>query len=66
MRRGRQSRHANPPVSSAIRPGLQGGQYRPLTAFDVENIHRTVLDILEDVGVGKPIPVLVELSLIHI
>ena len=60
MRRGRQSRHANPPVASAIRPGLQGGQYRPLTAFDIENIHRTVLDVLEDVGVGKPIPVLVE------
>lgn len=30
---------------------MTGGQYKPLTGSDVEKIHRTVLKVLEDVGV---------------
>ena len=63
MRRGRRERKANPPAVSAIRPGMQGGQYRPLTETDIEKIQRTALDVLENIGMGNPIPVLVEHAL---
>jgi trimethylamine---corrinoid protein Co-methyltransferase len=47
---------------AAVRPGLPGGTYRPLTEHSLERIHHTVLDILEKIGVGQPIPRLVELA----
>ena len=60
MRRGRKARHANPPRASAIRPGLEGGRYRPLSEHEVTQVHHTVLDVLENIGLGDPIPILVE------
>jgi len=63
MRRGRRARHANPPTASAIKPGMRGGRYRPLKETDIEKIHQTVLDVLENIGIGSPIPVLVEHAL---
>lgn len=39
-----------------VRPGLEGGLYRPLSPGDLDRIHRAVLDLLETVGFGNAIP----------
>jgi trimethylamine--corrinoid protein Co-methyltransferase len=35
-----------------IRPGLEGGQYRPLTDADVQKIHHAALQALEEIGLA--------------
>ena len=62
-RRGRKARQAAPPQASAIRPGMPGGRYRPLTSADEMNINATILDVLENIGMGDPIPVVTEKAL---
>jgi trimethylamine--corrinoid protein Co-methyltransferase len=62
-RRGRQARQAAPPAASAVRPGFEGGRYRPLTGTDEQNIHKTILDVLENIGMGDPIPIVKEHAL---
>jgi len=47
---------ADGPGNAAVRPGLPGGQYRPLRERDIERIYATALDILERIGIGEPIP----------
>jgi len=47
----------------AVRPGLLGGQYRPLTDCDMQRIHNAALTLLENVGMAKPIPILRERAL---
>jgi trimethylamine--corrinoid protein Co-methyltransferase len=42
---------------------MPGGRYRPLGDADIGRIHQTVLDVLEHIGIGSPIPVLVESAL---
>ena len=39
-----------------IRPGLQGGRYRPLSECDVQRIHRAALDALEEIGLSQAPP----------
>ncbi|WP_374655126.1 trimethylamine methyltransferase family protein [Dongia sp.] len=39
--------------STAVRPGLPGGTYRPLSECDMQRIHATALDILEQIGMGE-------------
>jgi trimethylamine--corrinoid protein Co-methyltransferase len=39
-----------------VRPGQSGGLYKPLSEGDIKRIHDAALDVLEDVGVGDPIP----------
>lgn len=63
MRRGRKSWPNNTAVTSAIRPGLPGGRYKPLTESDEAQIHQTILDVLENIGMGDPIPVVREHAL---
>jgi trimethylamine--corrinoid protein Co-methyltransferase len=63
MRRGRKARHAAPPKQSAVEPGFTGGRYRPLTDPDIQNIHRTVLDVLGNIGIADPIPIVKEHAL---
>jgi trimethylamine:corrinoid methyltransferase-like protein len=36
-----------------VRPGLSGGQYKPLTEAEVARIHSAVLDALEVVGLSQ-------------
>ncbi len=55
-RHGRRAAGAAASRKAAIGPGLEGGAYRPLGEHDIERIHRTALDVLENVGVGNPIP----------
>lgn len=57
MRRGRKARQQDRPKAAAVGPGLPGGRYRPLTRSDEQQIHRTILDVLENIGMGDPIPV---------
>ena len=49
--------------ASAVHPGLPGGTYRPLSDRDMERIHATALDVLEKLGVGDPIPEILEVAL---
>jgi trimethylamine--corrinoid protein Co-methyltransferase len=62
-RRGRKARQAAPPAASAVRPGLEGGRYRPLATADEQKIHGAVLHVLEHIGMGDPIPILKERAL---
>lgn len=63
MRKGRKARHANPPKAEAIRPGMTGGRYMPLTDHELHQVCDTVFRVLEEVGMGSPIPILVERAL---
>ena len=51
--------HAEPP----IRPGLDGGHYRPLTDAEVTRVCDGALALLATVGVADPVPRMVELAL---
>ena len=66
-RRGRRSGHAArvamPPAAAAVRAGLEGGRYRPLTEADQAKINDAVLHVLEHIGMGDPIPILQERAL---
>jgi trimethylamine--corrinoid protein Co-methyltransferase len=42
---------------------MPGGRYRPLTESDEKQIHNTILDVLENIGMGDPIPVVREHAL---
>ncbi|GMQ89666.1 MAG: trimethylamine methyltransferase family protein [Gammaproteobacteria bacterium] len=42
---------------------MLGGRYRPLTAADEKQIHHSILDVLENIGMGDPIPVVKERAL---
>ncbi|MFN0194312.1 MAG: trimethylamine methyltransferase family protein [Aestuariivirga sp.] len=49
-----------PMAEAAVRPGMEGGQYKPLTTRDMERIHEAALGLLETVGFGQAIPSCVE------
>jgi trimethylamine---corrinoid protein Co-methyltransferase len=64
-RGGREARKALrsrvvPMSEAAVRPGMTGGQYKPLKDADMQRIHETALKLLETVGLGTPIPSCVE------
>ena len=63
MRRGRQARLDRPPVASAIKPGMTGGRYRPLTDQDMAKMNTAILDVLEKIGMADPIPIVKEHAL---
>ncbi len=44
----------------AVWPGQMGGAYRPLTEADLVRIADTAFDLLENVGMGDPIPEFIE------
>src|SRR3954470_273822 len=43
-----------------VRPGLEGGNYRPLEQSDLERIHEAVLTVLETIGFANAIPSCIE------
>ncbi|MFQ5955552.1 MAG: trimethylamine methyltransferase family protein, partial [Kiloniellales bacterium] len=58
----RELRAAPTPASAiAVRPGLEGGRYKPLSHDEMLRIHRAALDVLEQIGLAEPIPSCVEL-----
>ena len=40
---------------------MEGGKYKPLTETDIKKIHSTALDVLQNLGVGNPLPELLKL-----
>ncbi len=44
----------------AVRPGFQGGAYTPLTESDMQRVYDTALDLLEEIGMGDPVPEFIE------
>ena len=39
-----------------VRPGMSGGNYKPLSAADVLRIHHAALDVLENIGLADATP----------
>jgi trimethylamine--corrinoid protein Co-methyltransferase len=63
VRLGRAGRmRARGAVPSPVRPGLSGGQYRPLSEADLERIHATALRVLEDIGMAEATPEIIEIA----
>ena len=65
-RGGREARRALrakpiPMEEAAVRPGMEGGKYQPLSQGELERIHAAALGLLETVGFGQAIPSCVEL-----
>ncbi|MEM7637305.1 MAG: trimethylamine methyltransferase family protein, partial [Pseudomonadota bacterium] len=65
-RGGREARKAMrsraiPVDEAAVRPGMQGGKYKPLTQAEIEKIHQAALTLLETVGIGNSIPSCIEM-----
>jgi trimethylamine--corrinoid protein Co-methyltransferase len=50
----------DPAQDGAVWLGLSGGRYKPLGDADIERIHTTALDVLERIGLAKPIPELLD------
>ena len=61
-RRTRETSEAGPPPA-AIRPGMSGGAYRPLSVPDIERIYRTALDVLANIGIADSIPEILNYAL---
>ena len=40
----------------AVRPGFSGGAYKPLTDNECKQVYETALNLLEDLGMGTPVP----------
>lgn len=61
-REARKALRAAPPAESdrPVRPGLEGGRFLPLAAADLERVHNTILDLLEQVGFSRSIPSCIE------
>ena len=38
-------------TQEAVKMGLMGGRYKPLSDHDIEQIHQTTLDVLENIGI---------------
>jgi len=47
----------------AVQPGMAGGAYKPLSDRDIQRIYDTALDILENIGIGEPIPEILHYAL---
>ena len=45
-----------PVNEGAVRPGMEGGQYKPLKDAEMKRIHETALKLLNDVGLARAIP----------
>ena len=50
-------------IEPVISKGMQGGKYKPLSDNDINKIHLTALNVLENLGMGNPMPQLVEAAL---
>ena len=63
---GRAGRHAERQkgtVGMAVHAGIEGGSYKPLSDRDIERIHDTALNVLANIGIGDPIPEILEYAL---
>ena len=61
-RNARKAKRASalPENMKPVRPGLEGGLYKPLNESDLPRIHEAVLQVLETIGLGQAIPSCIE------
>jgi trimethylamine--corrinoid protein Co-methyltransferase len=61
---GRAARQAARATSKpgAVRPGLEGGFYRPLSDADVRRIHGAVIEVLSTIGMADASPELIRIA----
>jgi len=59
----RRAARADGVPAGAVHPGLTGGSYRPLSNGDIQRIYDTALDVLENIGIGDPIPEILQYAL---
>ena len=45
----------------AVRPGMEGGRFAPLTASQINQVNEAVMDVLENIGLSQAIPSCIEL-----
>ena len=50
-------------IQPVISKGIQGGKYQPLSHGDIQKIHSTALEVLQNIGMGNPMPQLIEAAL---
>jgi len=62
-RAGRHAKRKKGTVGMAVRAGIEGGAYKPLSDRDIERIHDTALNVLANIGIGEPIPEILEYAL---
>ena len=65
-RGGRQARRElraapTPAAERPVKPGMEGGLYRPLADADLERVHQAALEMLEQIGFSEAIPSCIEL-----
>jgi len=56
-------RAAKTAPARVVHPGMSGGQYRPLSDSDIQRIYKIALDLLENIGIGDPIPEVLKYAL---
>ena len=59
----RRKTRSNGNTASAVRPSMAGGQYQPLSDHDIRRIYDTALMVLEEIGIGDPIPEILHYAL---
>lgn len=59
----RRAARADGVPATAVHPGLTGGSYRPLSDRDIQLIYAAALDVLENIGIGDPIPEILHYAL---
>lgn len=57
------AKRAQAPEINPCPPGPSGGQYKPLSGHDIEQIYQTALTILSDIGMGESPPALLQQAL---
>ncbi len=62
-RRSRETASENEQIRPVVEKGMIGGKFKPLSDHDIEQIHQTVLDVLENIGMANPLPELKEIAL---
>lgn len=62
-RQAMHEKRAKAPEINPCPPGPSGGQYKPLTESNIQDIYGTALKILSDIGMGESPPELVEQAL---
>ena len=45
----------------AVRPGMRGGRFAPLTELQMKRINEAIMDVLENIGLSQAIPSCIEL-----
>ncbi len=62
-RQARRTARAKGVRGQAVQPGMPGGAYKPLSEHDIQRIYDTALDLLENLGIGDPIPEILHYAL---